>query len=144
MDGCAEKHRLHPHVCVFKLLTLASRRQAISKASSIQQAAGGCCRSALRTPGRRKSKDAAFWVLKQFNLHPSPISQFTHVGAEKQESNSFALNLEVVYSWNNSDKSSAGEKTAKLGHLCRFLKMKTAKTLWPGVKAHFHSLIPGS
>lgn len=50
---------------VFKLLRLASRCQPISKASSILQAAGGCCRSILRAPGRRKPKNAALWIFKQ-------------------------------------------------------------------------------
>lgn len=61
-----EENRLHPHVCdmLRKVLTLASRCRAISKASSIRQAAGGCCRSTLRAPGRRKPKNAAVWIFK--------------------------------------------------------------------------------
>lgn len=59
---------------VFKLLTQTSRCQPISKASSIQQSAGGCCRSTLRAPGRRKLKNAALWVFKQ----RGPPETFTH------------------------------------------------------------------
>lgn len=133
----------HPHVCalykkVFKLLTLASRCRPISKASSIQQAAGGWCRSTLRAPGRRKPKNAALWGFKQcapWDLHPWSICQFVHVGKVKQESmlyegqpNSFALSLEVINSWNHSDQSSAGEETVKLGHLCQFFEDESSKS----------------
>lgn len=127
MDGWAEENRLHPRVCaanekVFQLLTLASRCRPISKASLIQQAAGGCCRSTLRAPGRRKPKKKTMCPLRPPPMMCLSIHTCWKGKTRKYEGHldSLSLSLEIINSWNHSDESSAGEESVKLGHLCLF------------------------
>lgn len=103
----------------------AGRCRPISEASSIQQAVGGCCRSTLRAPGRRKPKNAALWVFKQcapWDLQTWSICQFIHVGRAKQKKCAVwratkllsASNLEVINSLNHYDPSSQTRLVQKL------------------------------
>lgn len=108
----------------------------------------------FKSPRKKETKGCCLMGFEAMcPLRPSPMFYLSICSfwKGKQEStlyegqpNSFALSLEVLNSWNHSDQSFTAEEIVKLGHLCQFLKMKAAKALCPQVKAHLHTLLPGT